>query len=62
MQQILKTAFTWGRNVRGGTPMATIQSVIFGMMLYSMPSFFLMALLVCRQGFDPDPNVVGRGF
>jgi hypothetical protein len=46
----------------GRTPMPTIQSLIFGMMLYSMPSVFLMALLVCRQGFDPDPKVVGRGF
>jgi len=46
---------------RVGTPM--VQLVIFGIALYLTPSVLLLALMMCRQGFDyqPDESVLGRG-
>jgi hypothetical protein len=36
--------------------MTTIQFVMFGVMLYLMPSVLLLALLVCREEFDRDAD------
>jgi hypothetical protein len=40
-----------------------VQLVIFGIALYLTPSVLLLALMMCRQGFDyqPDESVLGRG-
>ena len=48
---------------RVGTPMTTIQAVVFGVMLALMPSMILLAFLLCREGtgsqadlkFDDQP-------
>jgi hypothetical protein len=33
-----------------------IQQVIFALILYLTPSFLLMALMMCRAGFDYQPD------
>jgi hypothetical protein len=51
---------------RVGTAM--VQSIIFAIVLYLAPSVLLLALLMCREEFDHQPNepesghpVLGRG-
>ena len=36
--------------------MTTIQPVMFWVMLYLMPSVLLMALLLCREHLDSNPE------
>jgi hypothetical protein len=58
LDQPLKTARVG--TTRLGAPM--VQSIIFAIVMYLTPSFLLVALLTCREGFDyqPDRPALGR--